>query len=552
MVPSLTFEARQGYACSRAALVKRILQVLGVLAVVLTAVSVAVSFFFDVDFYRPRLEARLSRALARDVKFGKLTLSIFSRRVVADDLSISEDPAFGPNPFLKAKSVGLRVDLASLVFSRRLSVTAVAVDQPVVVLLQDAAGKWNISSLGAKGPSAKTISAASSGGSADTGMDFSARKITIADGRLSLGQKPYVVDKVNLDVDDFALASAFPFSVSADIFGGTFEFKGKAGPIAGDDLAATPANATFTAKNMDLAKAPTDLGGLVSVDGSVNLDGHIAHLKAHGKGEKLKLVQGGSPAEHPVELDCALDHNIAAQTGTLTQGDVKTGRALVRFSGPYNIQNKGQLNVRIDVIGEDMPLADLAALMPAVNAVLPGGASIRGGRASVRLTVEGDAEQLVTKGTLSAAGVSFSDFDLGSKLSTLGRFAGIRTGPNTEIQHFSTGVLSSPVGTSLDNIKLFVTGIGQISGDGTIASTRQVNFKMRANLNSAEVSLATLGRGASAGVPFTITGTASNPIFKADVRGIVSEDLEGIPGARRVPSAATGLLKGLLGGKKQK
>ncbi len=531
---------------------KRIAKVLGVVAIALAVVSVGVSFFFDADSYRPQLESRLSGMLARDVKFGKLRLSIFSGRVVADDLAIAEDPAFGSNPFLKAKSVRLRVDLPELIFSHRLSVTAVAVDQPVVVLVQDAAGKWNISSLGAKGSAAKvTTPGPDSAGSAATGLNLSARNITIADGRLSVGQKPYVVDKVNLDVEDFALASAFPFSVSANIFGGAFEVKGKAGPISSDDLAATPVSATFTAKDVDLSKAPTELGGLVSVDGQVNLDGHTAHLKAHGQGDKLKLVPGGSPAVHPVELDCALDHNIAAQTGTLTQGDVRTGKALVRFSGPYNFENKGRLNVHLAVIGEDMPLADLAALMPAVNLVLPSGASIRGGRASVRFTVEGDADQLVGKGTVSAVEVSFTGFDLGARLSTLERFAGIKTGPNTEIQHFSTSVESGPVGTSLENIKLFVTGIGQISGDGTITSTRQLNFKMRANLNSAQVSLATLGRGASAGVPFTITGPASSPTFKADVRGIVSEDLEGIPGAKRVPSAATGLLKELLGGKKK-
>jgi len=529
---------------------KLLLRVLGVLAALLVAASLAVSFLFDADSFRPLVESRLTTALGREVKLGHLKLSLLSGRVVADGLSVADDPAFGASPFLQAKSIRLRANLTELVFSRRLSVTGVEVNQPAVSLRQDAAGKWNFSSLGAKRSSPATTKSAAS---ADTGLDLSAQKIRIVDGKLSVGQKPYVADKVNLEVDDFALASAFPFSLSADIFGGVFQVKGKAGPIASVDLATTPVSATFTAKSVDLAKSPAELGGLVSVDGSVNVDGHTAHLKAHGKGEKLKLVNGGSPAAHPVELDCALDHDIAAETGTLTQGDVQTGKALVRFSGPYRFQNGGHLNVKTAVSGEDMPLADLAALMPAVNVVLPSGASIRGGRASVRLTIEGDVEQLVTRGTVSAAGVSFAGFDLGSKLSALERFAGIRTGPNTEIQQFGTSVQSGPLGTSLDNIKAFVTGIGQISGAGTISSRRQLAFKMRANLNSAEIKLATLGRGATSGVPFTITGTSSNPLFKADVRGIVSQDLGDFAGqGRRVPSAATDLLKGLLGGKKPK
>jgi len=529
---------------------KLFLRVLGVLAVLLVAVSVAVSFLFDADSFRPLVESRLTTALAREVKLGHLKLSLLSGRVVADGLSVADDPAFGASPFLQAKSIRLRANLRALVFSRRLNVTAVEVNEPAVLLLQDAAGKWNFSSLGAKHSSA---TAESSAASAESGLDLSAQELKIMDGKLSVGQKPYVVDKVNLEVDDFALASAFPFSLSADIFGGVFQVNGKAGPIATSDLATTPVSATFTAKNVDLAKSPAELGGLVSVEGSVNVDGHTAHLKAHGKGEKLKLVNGGSPAAHPVELDCALDHDIAHDTGILTQGDVRTGKALVRFSGPYRFQSGGHLNVTIAVSGENMPLADLEALMPAVNVVLPAGASVRGGRASVRLAVEGDVEQLATRGTVSAAGVSFAGFDLGSKLSTLERFAGIRTGPNTEIQQFSTGVQSGPSGTSLDNIKAFVTGIGQISGAGTISSRRQLAFKMRANLNSAEVALATLGRGASAGIPFTITGSSSNPVFKADVRGIVSQELGDFAGqGRRLPPAATDLLKGLLGGKKPK
>ena len=126
---------------------KPALRILGILALIAAAVAVAVPRLFDADSFRPMLESRMTAALGRDVKLSRLKLAIFSGRVVADDLSVSEDPAFGANPFLKAKSLRLRVDLPALVFSRRLSVRAVELDQPAVSLFQDAAGKWNISSL---------------------------------------------------------------------------------------------------------------------------------------------------------------------------------------------------------------------------------------------------------------------------------------------------------------------------------------------------------------------------------------------------------------------
>lgn len=120
---------------------KPVLRVLGVLAVIAAAVAVAVPLLFDADSFRPLLESRMTAALGRDVRLGHLRLAIFSGRVVADDLSVSDDPAFGTNPFLKAKSVRLRVDLPTLIFSRRLGVTAVEVDQPAATLVQNAAGK---------------------------------------------------------------------------------------------------------------------------------------------------------------------------------------------------------------------------------------------------------------------------------------------------------------------------------------------------------------------------------------------------------------------------
>jgi hypothetical protein len=49
----------------------------------------------------------------------------------------------------------------------------------------------------------------------------------------------------------------------------------------------------------------------------------------------------------------------------------------------------------------------------------------------------------------------------------------------------------------------------------------------------------------NASVPFLVQGTASDPVFRPDVRSAVSE------GAKTYGvKAATGLLKGLLGGKK--
>ena len=51
---------------------------------------------------------------------------------------------------MKAKSLHVGVDLIALIFSRKLKVTGLNIDQPQIWLLQAPSGEWNFSSLGAK------------------------------------------------------------------------------------------------------------------------------------------------------------------------------------------------------------------------------------------------------------------------------------------------------------------------------------------------------------------------------------------------------------------
>ena len=83
----------------------------------------ALALFFDVNQFRPMLGTRLSDALGREVKIGKLKLALFSGAVAASDLAIADDSSFSPKPFLTARSLDLGVDLKALIFDRKLHVT---------------------------------------------------------------------------------------------------------------------------------------------------------------------------------------------------------------------------------------------------------------------------------------------------------------------------------------------------------------------------------------------------------------------------------------------
>jgi hypothetical protein len=64
-------------------------------------------------------------------------------------------------------------------------------------------------------------------------------------------------------------------------------------------------------------------------------------------------------------------------------------------------------------------------------------------------------------------------------------------------------------------------------------------------------SVMTLGNKNSNGVPFTVTGTTSNPVFLPDVAGMAGSMAKGAVAAPAgAAKAATGALGGLFGKKK--
>lgn len=138
---------------------KRIAMWLGIVLAVLLLIVLGLSFLIDANAFRPKLESTLTAALGRAVKLGELKLAMLSGGVSAKDLSIEDDPAFGKAPFLRAKQLSVAVELASLIFSRKLNVTGLTIDQPEIMMVESAPGVWNFSSLGTKAGASSTAPA---------------------------------------------------------------------------------------------------------------------------------------------------------------------------------------------------------------------------------------------------------------------------------------------------------------------------------------------------------------------------------------------------------
>ena len=538
---------------------KRILRVVAIVVVLLLVAVVALPFLINPNQFRPTLEAELTKALGREVKVGELKLSILSGGVTADSLSIADDPAFSRTPFVQTKALTLGVDLMPLIFSHKLQVNQLTLDQPRIDLLQSAAGDWNYSTLGVKSSPAKSQPGESPGGGGGGGMDISVKLVKITNGHLTFAQhssnaQPRVLDNVNIEVRDFTAHSAFPFSLSAKLVGGgDLKLDGSAGPINSADASQTPAKVRVNLTSLDLAAAGAEsaagLSGVLSVNGAAAWNGRQMFLNGHFKGDHLKLTRNGQPAKEAVEFDFELIHDIHKNSGVLRKGDIHVGSAPASLTGTYVTQHDPP-SVDLNLSGPEMPVPQLAGMLPAFGVMLPAGSSFQGGTANAKLSIAGPVDKLVTSGTLGMNNTKLAGFDLGTKMSTIEKLAGIKTGPDTEIQTLSANIRLAPEGSTIQDIKLVAPAVGDLSGGGTISPSQALDFKMHVTLHTSGGALAMLGAKSDLGVPFLIEGTASNPAFRPDLKAYASQEVKSLE-KNALGKAAGGLLDGVLGKKKK-
>ena len=538
---------------------KRAAILAGIVVILLLVTVLAIPFLVDANQFRPALEAKLSQTLGRQVKIGDLKLTILSGSVTASDVSISEDPAFGSTPFLRAQSLKAGVELMPLILSRKFNVTGIAIVKPNVDLIQNAQGAWNFSSLGAQ-PVARPASVAQApehaSGQALASQDLSVADVKITDGRVTLRRlggkaKPIILDKTAVEVKNFSASSSSPFSLTASLpAGGSLKLEGNAGPVAAGDAISTPVDAKLTLSHLDLIESgaidpATGLAGLASIEGSLKSERAVASVRGKLKVDQAKLSRAGSPAKRPLELDFAVQHDLKKLTGTIQRADIHVGGAVASLTGGYNLHSE-PLEVNLKLSGSKMPLTELASVLPALNIVLPAGAEIVTGTASVNLAAKGPLDKLSTAGTVGVENAKVAKYDLASKMKVIEQLAGVKAEPETTIQTLSANVKDSPEGTELDEIQLVVPSIGQMTGGGTIDPSHALNLKMRVAVRSVAGAVAVLG--SKNGIPFTVSGTSQDPSFRPDVRTLTTEKLkEAIPSA----GAASDLIQGLLGGKKK-
>jgi AsmA protein len=570
-----------------------------IVIVALLVILFILPFLIPVNKFRPTIEKKASEALGRNVQLGNLSLSILGGSLGIDSISIADDPKFSNGPFLTAKSVKVGVELMPLIFSQQVNVTDIEIVNPQVVLLKNPSAQWNFSSLGGSGSSAPKPASSSTSST----QSVSIKKLGLKDGQITFGstnsQKRTNYTNVNLTARDVAMTNKFPVTFSMGLpGGGAMKIDGNVGPVDPKDAALTPQDVKLAIDNLNLASTgfldpKLGLGGFVDIAAALVSQGGQMATKGELKLSKAVLVAGGQPSGVPLVIDFDTKYDLAKSAGVLNPSVVKIGTAKSNLNGTYKSEGD-EFAVDLKLSGQGLPATDLESFLPALGINLPTGSKLTAGTLNTNLHISGPTSKLVTDGNMGLFNGKLSGFDLGSKLSSVGSLAGIKSGSDLDIEKLTTNIHMAPDGLKADSLDLVVPALGTVVGGGTLDSKNNMNFNLVATVKSSLLTNAAgsmaggAGGGAVGGVmgsvlggggtnckdggvkvPLQIHGTTANPQITPDVGGATASLMKsqltcaggagnaatGIAGAAiKNPDAAgaVGALGGLLGGKKKK
>ena len=536
-------------------------KVAGAIIALLVLVVLIVPLLVNADTFRPTAENELSSVLGRRVTLGHLSFSLLSGSLVAENVAIADDPAFSNSPFFQAKSLRIGVNTSALLFHHDLQITHLIAEAPQIHLISRPNGAWNYASLG-------------SGSGAGSSPPGGASTLAIGEFKVSNGSvdvssipahgAPFVYNHVDIDVQHLSLATAMPFTISADLpANGTVKLNGTVGPVAQPNAIHTPLQASVTVKNFNPVAAgvipPSDGVSMVAdVDAKLNSDGKTLTTIGNMQAAQLKLSPQGTPAAQPVKVDLNTTSDLGAQTGRINDLAIHTGGMAAHVTGSYQVVGSAvNLNLHLDAPG--LPVDGLQQLLPAVGVKLPSGSSLHGGTLTARLDIAGPAAAPRINGPVSIENTQLSGFALGSKIEGLSANPGSGGGNATQIQTLSAVVTNTPQSTQLAQINCVVPAIGAATGSGTVSAGGDLNFQLVAKLNAtggiggaATAALGSIGgavgnflhSAVANGVPISVTGTTANPSIRANLGAMLNQQ----GGSNNTNTPSNGGILGGLGG----
>ena len=520
-----------------------LISILVAVVVLLLLAVLLIPLFINANTFRPRLETELSSDLGRKVTLGNLSFSVFSGSLVADNISIADDPTFSSKPFLQAQSLHIGVEVGPLLFHHQLLVTSFVADSPSINLVHNAQGIWNFSNIGSN--------AASRTG--NTQKVTTLPNLTVGEMRIVNGTAvvsdlpptgpPFTYSNLNLTVQQFSFAKSFPFTLTASLpGGGLLDVRGNAGPVNEKDASATPLGANISLKHFDpvaagVVQKSQGFSMLADITAQVTSNGQTLNSNGKIHAANLQFVADGSPAPSPVDITYTLNHNLQTRSGQVSDLGINAGGVIVHVTGTYATQGT-QTTLALRVAAPNLPINQVEALLPAAGVRLPSGSRLQGGTLTANLAINGPATAPVISGPVQVDNTRLTGFDLSSKIGGLKPVSGSQGG--TQIQTLRANVNSSSQGSRIDNLFISVPVLGTATGEGTVSPGGGLNFQVLAKLNTnsgvggqALAGLNGVGGGAfgqavsaaaANGIPVHISGTTSNPVIQADLSKLLQKN----------------------------
>jgi AsmA protein len=506
----------------------------------------ATPLFVDANTFRPALEKQLTATLGRSVKVGTLKLSLLSGSLIATNLSIADDPKFSTEPFLKTKGLHIGVSLRLLIFSRQVNVRSFQIDSPQVNLIRAENGTWNFSSIGHVG--AEAISKESVLELSDLPVD----RIAIEQGRVEVRSlpdynEPLLYEHVHATARDFSFAVQFPFEIKASLPAqGILDITGHVGPINRSDAATSPADIRISAQHIDpvaigFLNSKANLSLLADISMHTASDGEMVTTSGTIHIENLRLLKDATPSK-PIDLAYTGKHRLKENSGLIEDATGKVGTATIHATGRYQLvaHDPGDPLVNLKIGARDLPIDELQSLMTAASIHLPEGSVLQGGQLSLDFDVVGHPKSLLITGPIELDNTRLIGFDIGSKIHGVAALGAPKTGDTTDIEKLRLTVRVTNGGALVDHIDAVIPTMGELTGSGTVSSSKQLDFNLVVKIDSAKgigkigVFLLTKLNGVHktsgnvSGVPIRVVGTADEPYITADVTGIAHEKIKSI------------------------
>ena len=531
---------------------------LAVIVAVLVVAAGVILHSFDAERQRGILSSRLAAALGRNVKLGHLGLSLFPPSLRVRDAEIAEALGFKDAVFSTAKSFQMSVRLVPLLHGR-IEVPSIVLEQPVIHLVKNAQGQWNFASLGGKpgaaqaGPPALAAGAGASPGASVPPLEI--EEIRLKDGAITVDdfQKNLprmTLDHISVAVTKFAPDRAFDWTVSAHPPGpeyGEVRASGRGGPLAKQNLAASPAEGHAVFRNIALeALTPftgqPGLAGVFNGEADFKSDGAKAEAKGTYKADKLRLTVNGGTALAPLSGRFEVTMPEDASRLLIRRFELACGKAAAQLSGHVALGARPDTELRADL--RDAPLADIAKLFPLFGVKLPAGSSLTAGTLTAAVRAFGPTAALKESGTVEMRNARLAGYNVAGQLGSAVRLMGVDTGgQDTAIESMRVAFDADPSYTRVPSASLIIPGM-EISGQGGFNPAGALDGRGSAVLTRAASPVGSLlqkATGSANTVPFRVGGTLEHPTFVPDVGKIMGQQLA------QPSSPASKVLEGLGG-----